>query len=244
MKNLFIIFLALAFANISFSQTTLQYKRVKIVENGVSKNCNDDIHFITFTNEGCYESDAKGFTENSSNFLTFSHSENGIKCYHGKGYYGNARYYFSTDLSRLNLYVNDNLIYVYQMQPGLVASGNMRKPKTSKNPNYSPGVTPPPPTYDPPQPYKPSEDYYREMYARWERVVESAYRSLTSLGLDVRYKDGKREGYSDSSWQGSNYSGMLNEFHKAQRELRNTRMEASRHGYRIHVSSWETATVH
>ena len=231
----------------AFAQgTTYQYKRVKIVNNGVEKACNDDAHYITFVAQGCYESDNNGFTDNPNAFIKYTGIDNGIRCYHGNGYYGSARYYFSQDLSRLNLYVNDNLIYVYQRQPSLVASGVMRPKKTPSQPAtpVTPGVTPTGPTYDQPQPYKPTEEYFREMYARWERNAKSAYDSLTLLGVDVKYKDGSREGSTLGTWQGSRYVEMKGLLNNAQREMRNVRMEANRYGYKIAQSHWETATVH
>lgn len=237
-------FIILTVALMGYAQNkTYQYKRVKIVENGVTKICNDDCHYITFTPNGCYESDSNGYTSNTSNTLTYAGTANGIRSYRGAGYYGNAMYYFADDLSRLNLYVTNQLIYVYERQPSLTPSGTMRQTVTAP----TPGVAPVQPIQITPEPVdfstKLPESYYREHYARWERVVQSAYQSLTTLGYDVRYEDGSRQGYTGSKWQSSTFTGMMSEMRKAQREMSNLRSEASRNGYYIPQSHWETVTV-
>ena len=88
-----------------------------------------------------------------------------------------------------------------------------------------------------------SAEYYQNLYRQYERLAESAYRSLTSTGVSVRYDDGSREGSTLGSWEGSNYVGMKVELGKAQREMQRIRSEAAREGHHIMQSSWETATV-
>ena len=88
-----------------------------------------------------------------------------------------------------------------------------------------------------------SAEYYQNLYRQYERLAESAYRSLTSTGVSVRYDDGSREGSTLGSWEGSNYVGMKVELGKAQREMQRIRSEAAREGHHIMQSHWETATV-
>ena len=88
-----------------------------------------------------------------------------------------------------------------------------------------------------------SAEYYQNLYRQYERLAESAYRSLTSTGVSVRYEDGSREGSTLGSWEGSNYVGMKVELGKAQREMQRIRSEAAREGHHIMQSHWETATV-
>lgn len=88
-----------------------------------------------------------------------------------------------------------------------------------------------------------SEAYYQDLYRKYERLAESAYRSLTSTGVSFKDSEGNREGSTLGSWQGSNYVGMKTELGKAQREMRRIRSEAAREGYNIMQSTWENATV-
>lgn len=63
----FIFLFSFLFAkgNNSWAQKTYLYKRVMIVKNGARTKKNDDAHYITFTDKGCYESDKDGFTTNN-----------------------------------------------------------------------------------------------------------------------------------------------------------------------------------
>lgn len=88
-----------------------------------------------------------------------------------------------------------------------------------------------------------SAAYYQEMYNRYARVVESAYNSLTSTGVSVTHSDGSKSGSAAGNWQGSNYSQMKSELHKAQSDMRRIRSEAARAGHTIGQSHWETVTV-
>ena len=88
-----------------------------------------------------------------------------------------------------------------------------------------------------------SEAYYQDLYRKYERLAESAYRSLTNTGVSFKDSEGNREGSTLGSWQGSNYVGMKTELGKAQREMRRIRSEAAREGYNIMQSNWENATV-
>lgn len=78
MKQLkFLIFcflLCIAGTKAMFAQKTYLYKRVMIVKNGAKTNKNDDAHYITFTDKGCYESDKDGFTTNNG-FIKFTKND-------------------------------------------------------------------------------------------------------------------------------------------------------------------------
>lgn len=130
-NSLLIFFLCMfLFVPVGMSQTYL-YKRVMIVKNGQKKKVNDDAHYLTFNNKGCYESDRNGFS-NTSDFIKFTKNENGLHCYYGKGYYGKANYYFSEDYSRLNVRIN-NVVYVYQRESANKVTASFRKPKSEVN---------------------------------------------------------------------------------------------------------------
>ncbi|MBR3846994.1 MAG: hypothetical protein IKM37_05515, partial [Alistipes sp.] len=88
-----------------------------------------------------------------------------------------------------------------------------------------------------------SAAYYQDMYNQYARVAESAYNSLTAIGVSVTYDDGSHAGSTAGTWQGSRYTDMKNELRKAQNDMRRIRAEAARAGHQITPSSWETATV-
>ncbi len=88
-----------------------------------------------------------------------------------------------------------------------------------------------------------SESYYRDMYNRYARVAESAYNSLTSTGISATFSDGSKAGSAAGNWQGSNYTQMNGELRKAQNDMARIRAEASRAGYHISQSHWETVSV-
>lgn len=107
-----ILFLLFAICCTSTFGQTYRYKRIMIVDGSYKKNVNDDAHYITFNNKGCYESDSKGYAE-TGNFISFTKNENNLHCYYGNSYLGKAHYYFSDDYSRLNV-KTDKKVYVYQ----------------------------------------------------------------------------------------------------------------------------------
>ena len=105
--------------------------------------------------------------------------------------------------------------------------------------NYNSGSGGSTPSYD----NNLSESYYREMYSMWERNAERAYNSLTTLGASITYSDGSKEGSTLGSWSSSDYTRLKQDLRKAQSEMRTIRSEASRAGYTIHPSHWESASV-
>lgn len=125
------------------AQNTYLYKRVMIVKEGVRINKNDDAHYLTFTNNGCYESDKNGYST-SDKFLKFIKNENNLHCYYGSCSFGNANYYFSNDFSRLNIKLNDDLIYVYQRELSGRTTASLRTTSPSSNGGGVVFVTPPP----------------------------------------------------------------------------------------------------
>lgn len=102
---------------------TTFFKRSKIVKNGNITTCCDDGHYMTFANNRLYDSDKDGFQTNGSN-MKYIKTENNIKVYYGNCYYGTCYCYVSTDNDRLNLKINDNLIYVYER---CSASNNVKR---------------------------------------------------------------------------------------------------------------------
>ena len=126
-----IILMSLCGANSMNAQTTYLYKRVMVVKNGVKTAKNDDAHYITITDNSCYDSDENGY-QASGKYLNFTKDENNLHCYYGKCHLGYAHYYFSADYSRLNIHASDNIIHVYQREPSGTTTAERRpKPDTS-----------------------------------------------------------------------------------------------------------------
>lgn len=129
--------------NLAFAQKTYLYKRVMIVKNGAKTNKNDDAHYITFTDKGCYESDKDGFTTNSG-FVKFTKNENNLHCYYGSCSFGTAHYYFSNDYSRLNVRLDNDITYVYQRELSGKTTASRRAARSNSSSGGGVYVTPPP----------------------------------------------------------------------------------------------------
>lgn len=130
---------------------TRLYKRVMIVQGGNKKSTNDDAHFITFNNNGCYVSDSNGYSTGDG-LMKFVKNDNNLHCYSGTVDGQVADLFFSSDYSRLNIRKGD-VTYVYQREAGKTTTASMRKSSgNSGNQNQGGGVyfIPPAqqPTYD------------------------------------------------------------------------------------------------
>lgn len=92
---------------------------------------------------------------------------------------------------------------------------------------------------------KRSYDYYKDIYDRWERRAKSNYESLTNLGIKTK-KNGTDVGGTaggPESMSPTSYTGMQKALRTAQKEMRSTRMKASKDGYNIPQSTYETISV-
>lgn len=111
-----ILFLLFAIASISMPAQTYYYKQIAKVSKGVRSAGNNSGQFITFTKDGCYDSDKEGISVNNG-FQNYTKCENGIFYYLGTSYWGNqCQYCFNAAKERLNI-IPDNetgIIYVYQ----------------------------------------------------------------------------------------------------------------------------------
>lgn len=88
-----------------------------------------------------------------------------------------------------------------------------------------------------------SASYYQTQYAKWESLAERHYNSITNLGIKVRDSKGNRSGSTLQSMGGGRYVQMKQQFREAQRQMRNTRLNAKNKGFTIPQSKWETATI-
>lgn len=146
MKKIYLLtFLIILFAGKEFclAQTYL-YKRVMIVRNGVKTNKNDDAHYITFNKKGCYESDKNGYKNGNSSLIEYIKDENNLHCFYGNCPSGMANYYFSNDYSRLNVRLNDGVIFVYQRELSGNTTASRRSVRSNNNNSTGINIVPPP----------------------------------------------------------------------------------------------------
>lgn len=131
--RVFLLFFTFLIASLtSFSQTYF-YKRVKIVDNGVEYNVQDDGHYMTIGNNCIYDSDVDGFCIGNSN-MKYIKTENGIRTYYGQTYFGQCYCFAARDFKRLNI-KDDNKTYVYVLS---MPSSNIKLRSTSNS-----SLTPP-----------------------------------------------------------------------------------------------------
>ena len=89
-----------------------------------------------------------------------------------------------------------------------------------------------------------SLDFYQSNYDRWEKVARMAYETLTNTGYKTKDKNGKNTGGgSAGSFSPANYTSLKRNLRNAQKEMRECRQKASRDGYKISQSEYETVTV-
>lgn len=84
---------------------------------------------------------------------------------------------------------------------------------------------------------------YQTQYSKWESIAERHYNSITNTGFRVRDRQGNRGGGAMQGMNSGNYVQMKKSFRDAQRQMRNIRNNAKRHGVTITQSKWETATI-
>lgn len=143
LKFLYLCFLLLiAGTKYMYAQKTYLYKRVMIVKNGTKTNKNDDAHYITFTDKGCYESDANGYSLGGE-LIKFRKNENNLHCYYGQGTYGPSHYYFTNNYARLNIKTDEGT-FVYEREISGKTTARLRKTDSGNNNRNIIVVTPPP----------------------------------------------------------------------------------------------------
>lgn len=114
-KRFLTYLLLITFALNVYAQTTYYFKLTNIHENKSSLKIQGG-QFITFVGDICYESDNKGIGVGHGT-LTYNphYSNNNIKKYMGKSYWGNdAVYTFNADKSVLNVITETGMILVYK----------------------------------------------------------------------------------------------------------------------------------
>ena len=101
------------------AQTTYYYGLVKKIANGNVITSVSGGQFISFLSDICYESNKNGIGVGHG-ILKFneSYSNNNFKFYIGSSYWGDvATFKFKSDLSVLNVVLENGDVYVYKQQP-------------------------------------------------------------------------------------------------------------------------------
>jgi hypothetical protein len=119
-KYLFCLLLIASFANATAQSRApndgqvAYYKQTGVVRNNTKTAGDNTGQFITFTHAGCYDSDNQRH-EVGNGFLEYKGLQNNLHTYYGRSYWGDkTSYFFSADLSRINIQAPDGLIYVYE----------------------------------------------------------------------------------------------------------------------------------
>lgn len=121
-------------------QKSRLYKRVMVVDGQHKTSCNDDAHFLSFTNNGFYESDKNGNAIGSI-FIEYVKDDNGYHCYAGVTPHGYSMFYFTKDFSRMNMKCG-NKTMVYQKETGTTTTALMRRHDSRNNKNNNAPISP------------------------------------------------------------------------------------------------------
>lgn len=155
MKHLATFIVTLCCICMTAGAQTYYYEKIAVVENNVKRQASGDGHFITFTQNACYDSDKDGYSEGLGKLHYEGMSQSNLHCYHGHSYFGEAYYFFASDRSRLNIQKSDGeiLVYVRKNAPAGVTRSSRPKPNT---------VPPPIPVIIDPNPFEDKDDDHHD----------------------------------------------------------------------------------
>lgn len=130
-------------------QETYYYKLTKKIQDGIEYTNTAGGQFITFSGDQCYDSDKYGVSVGNGQ-LTYTEQYSGnTRTYEGRSYFGYVLYRFKTDLSVLNIIVNNSLMYVYKRQapPSSVTTCLLIRKKVNNGSTTTGGYVPMYPAY-------------------------------------------------------------------------------------------------
>lgn len=142
--KLLLIIIGAFFCPMIIAQTTYYYKLTKSVKNGVASSNVTGGQFVSFCNNVCYESDAKGNQVNESR-MDYQYTEKNLIIFYGMSYWGiNTTFFFTTDKSKLSVRTNKGEKYVYERTsaPTGVLTSSLIRERRSSDMNLSQPVTP------------------------------------------------------------------------------------------------------
>lgn len=223
---------------------TYYYELEKIVTDKTPRKASGSGIFVTFTKDGCYDSDSQGYT-NDRAYLRLAYKGK-YTVFTGNTYWGSGDYKFTPDLSRLNVVV-DNKVYVYSRATpsgSVTRSTYVGTPKSSGGSyggvplDMGSGV----PSSGSGSDSKMSQEWYQSTYNRYAGLAESIYNTITTKIVDRNGNETSGYVYRSEDSQVA-IQEMMRNLRNVQRDMRDLRQEASRYGYRISKSYYETVDV-
>ena len=227
------------------AENVMRFTLLKVMTDGVQTSSGDQSSiFVTINGNKCYDSDSQGFS-NDTGVRTLMPNTEGYPTYSGGTYWGQGRYRFTGDYSRLNVLVG-NKVYVYTRSAMAPGKSTYYGQRGSNGGNPSPTPPAPAPTPGPKPDRRDNAPLTAEKYQyHYDKFAEQAKEIYEAVTYKIRYEDGHTERRSDYSEGDSYYAytGMLRTLRDCQREMRNLREEAARYGIRLTKSYYETVTV-
>ena len=124
---------------LSMSGQTRLYRRIAVVTNATKRTVNDDAHYITFSNKGCYWSDSEGICMDNA-FAKYVKDENGLHCYSELSGDGSIiALFFALDYSRINIQyeIGKSDVYVWE-RSGRTTAPLRQRNAVASNKGYVP----------------------------------------------------------------------------------------------------------
>lgn len=148
-QRLLILLVCISYAfTITAQIKCFYYALTKKVQNGISSTNVSGGQFITFLDELCYESNKKGIGVGHGTLqLNKNYSDSDFKVYMGGSYWGNeAIFKFKSDLSALNVILENGDVYVYKRQtaPSSVMTCSLIRKEKNRDSNvgeYAPAYS-------------------------------------------------------------------------------------------------------
>jgi len=130
-KIIYFVFLVFLCQVSAYGQTRY-YKQLKVISENLTEQKGDGGgQFITFSNNGCYDSDKNGYSVGNGS-LAIRKKDNDRAYYGGNSYWGEATYIFTENYQRLNIRPeNSKKVYVYVLSQPLAGTQTcalIRKP--------------------------------------------------------------------------------------------------------------------
>lgn len=207
------------------------YKQEKVIDTNTKQSSKGDMsgQYITFNENGCYDSDNQGYSVNNG-FLSYVFENKKFATYQGESYWGSCQYRVSLDKSRINIVLDDKvLVYVRTQFPtGQLTSSLIKRKNKGGGESVVPDIINP--------------IGYGENQNNRNNVVDAAryinrYRELEQQLISAfkTYEVSLAGSYDSSRTQAAIA------IHGMQRNMADWRRQASQAGVNIPMSSWETA---
>lgn len=216
-------------------QSTIYYQQEKIVNKNTQQSTSGKHHkagmFLTFNQQGCYDSDRNGY-DVGNGFREKVGQRNGLSFYKGDSFWGkNTKYTVNQDKSRINIEINGK-VYVYvrsQAPQGVQTCSLIKQASTGTGNTVALPIAPNNITLpDNKTNNYGNATYYQTRYNQMEQ----------SLKNDINTFERTMSGSYNSS-----RSMMATAIRQAQQNMRDWRNTAAQNGVQITPSPWENVQV-